>query len=104
MGEICARRAQFALAARYYRHAIETVAPTQTPEFIKAVNDEYSKVRREVTELALTTTPKVASLRVFDDTNDVELELPLFLEVGQHRLRAEAPGYGAVTKTFTAEP
>jgi len=105
MGEICARRAQFALAARYYRHAIDTVVPTQTPEFIKAVNDEYSKARREVTEVELNTTPSnVAGLRIFDDTNDVELELPLFLEVGHHRLRAEAPGYGAVTTSITAEP
>lgn len=105
MGEICARRAQFALAARYYRFALETVVPTQSPDFVKAVNEEYSKARREVTEVEITTTPgPVKGLRIFDEANDVELEQPLFLEVGEHRLRAEAAGYATVTKFITAQP
>lgn len=105
MGEICARRAQFALAARYYRFAIETVVPTQSPDFVKAVNEEYAKARREITEVELSTTPKqVQGLRILDEENDVELEQPLFLEVGNHRLRAEAPGYATVTKFVAAQP
>ncbi len=105
MGEICARRAQFALAARYYRFAIETVVPTQSPDFVKAVNEEYAKARREITEVEVHTTPKdVEGLRIFDEENNVELELPLFLEVGNHRLRAEARGYTSVTKFIAAQP
>lgn len=105
MGEICARRAQFALAARYYRFAIETVVPTQSPEFVKALNEEYAKARREITEVELQTTPKsVEGLRIVDEERDVELEQPLFLEVGNHRLRAEAPGYATVTKFVSARP
>jgi hypothetical protein len=105
MGEICARRAQFALAARYYRFAIETVVPTQSPDFVKAVNEEYSKARREITEVEVKTTPQhVKGLRIFDEGNDVELEQPLFLEVGNHRLRAEAEGYATVTKFISAQP
>lgn len=105
MGEICARRAQFALAARYYRFAIETVVPTQSPDFVKAVNEEYSKARREITEVELSTSPKqVEGLRILDEENDVVLEQPLFLEVGNHRLRAEAPGYATVTKFVAAQP
>ncbi len=105
MGEICARRAQFALAARYYRFAIETVVPTQSPDFVKAVNEEYAKARREITEVEVKTTPEhVEGLRIFDEANDVELEQPLFLEVGNHRLRAEAPGYATVTKFVSAQP
>jgi hypothetical protein len=104
MGEICARRAQFALAARYYRFAIETVVPTQSPDFVKAVNEEYSKARREITEVEVNTTPQhVKGLRIVDEANDVELEQPLFLEVGNHRLRAEAPGYATVTKFVSAQ-
>lgn len=105
MGEICARRAQFALAARYYRFAIETVVPTQSPDFVKALNEEYAKARREVTEVEVDTTPDdVEGLRIFNEANNVELELPLFLEVGNHRLRAEARGYASVTKFIAAQP
>lgn len=105
MGEICARRAQFALAARYYRFAIETVVPTQSPDFVKAVNEEYAKARREVTEVEVRTSPKdIDGLRIFDEEKNVELELPLFLEVGNHRLRAEAPGFASVTKFIAAQP
>lgn len=105
MGDICMRRAQFALAARYYRFAIDSVVPTQSPDFVNAVKEEYAQARREVTEVEVTVSPKDAQgLRIIDLATDVELEKPIFLEVGNHRLRAEAPGYVAVEKVFVAQP
>lgn len=105
MGDICMRRAQFALAARYYRFAIDSVVPTQSPDFVNAVKEEYARARREVTEVDVTVSPNdVQALRIVDLATDVELEKPIFLEVGNHRLRAAAPGYVAVEKVFVAQP
>jgi tetratricopeptide (TPR) repeat protein len=105
MGEVCAKRGEYAEAARYYRFALETVVPTQSPDFVEAVKEELHKALAKVTEVEInvSTSDKSANeLHVIDEKSQRELELPLFLEPGTYNLKAQAPGFAPRFKSITA--
>lgn len=105
MGEVSAKRGEYAQAARYYRFALETVVPTQSPDFVEAVKEELQKALAQVTEVELnvaTTDAAATELHVIDEKSQRELELPLFLEPGHYRLKAQAPGFAPRFKTIAA--
>jgi tetratricopeptide (TPR) repeat protein len=107
MGEVCAKRGEFALAARYYRFALETVVPTQSPDFVEAVKEELHKALAEVTEVEINVTTageQASELHVIDEKTQRELELPLFLEPGNYNLKAQAPGFAPRFKAIAAVP
>jgi hypothetical protein len=108
MGEVCAKRGEYARAARYYWFALETVVPTQSPDFVEAVKEELHKALARVTEVEInvtTTDDKHArKLHVIDQKTQRELELPLFLDPGSYNLKAQAPGFAPRFKAITAVP
>ncbi len=107
MGEVSAKRGEYAVAARFYRFALETVVPTQSPDFVEAVKEELQKALTQVTEVEINvvTSDKAATeLHVIDEKSQLELELPLFLEPGTYNLKAQAPGFAPRFKSITATP
>lgn len=107
MGEVCAKRGDYASAARYYRFALETVVPTQSPDFAEAVKEELEKALAEVTEVEINVISgdtAATELHVIDETSQRELDLPLFLAPGSYNLKAQAPGFAPRFKSISATP
>lgn len=107
MGEVCAKRGEYASAARYFRFALETVVPTQSPDFAQAVKEELENALAQVTEVEINVISNgkaPTELHVLDENTQRELELPLFLQTGSYNLKAQAPGFAPRFKTIIATP
>jgi hypothetical protein len=108
LGGICFQREQYALAAHYYRIALDKMVPTQSPEFVNGVRQAYEKARAKVAELHVDVRPladgRVPAVSLFDVDANVELEEPVFLEEGERTLEARTPGQAAVELRVAAKP
>lgn len=108
LGGICLERAQYALAAHYYKIALQEMVPTQSPRFVEGVKQAYEKARAQVTEIetsvAVNGRESSIPVTIFEQGADVYLEQPVFLEPGDHVLEARAKGWKPVTLRIQARP
>lgn len=108
LGGICLERAQYALAAHYYKIALQEMVPTQSPRFVDGVKQAYEKARAQVTEVetSVFVNGRESSIPVtiLEQGADVYLEQPVFLEPGEHLLEARAKGWKPVTLQVQARP
>ncbi len=108
LGGVCFERREYALAAHYYRIALDGMVPTQSPKFVEKVQQAFDKSRAEVAELKVTVMPvegkSVKGLTITDVSANVVLEEPIYLEPGERQLEAAAPGHETVTFQVLAKP
>lgn len=107
LGGVCYQRGEYALAAHYFRIALDEMVPTASPNFVKEVEETFEKARAETAQLRVVVAPvegKVpAAVTIAEPSRDLVLEAPYYLEAGEHELQAQSPGYEPVSFQVVAK-
>jgi len=108
LGGVCFQRGEYALAAHYYRIALDEMVPTASPKFVKDVEAAFEKARGQATYLRIDVAPldgkSVTGLTITDEGANVDVEAPYYLEPGVRELEARIPGHKPVRLTVFAQP
>src|SRR5690606_9172808 len=108
LGGVCFQRGEYALAAHYYRIALDEMVPTASPKFVKDVEAAFEKARGQATYLRIDVAPlagkSVTGLTITDEGANVDIAAPYYLEPGVRELEARIPGHKPVRLTVFAQP
>lgn len=108
LGGVCFQREEYALAAHYYRIALDEMVPTASPSLVAEVEAAFEKSQARATALRVAikaSEGKVASpVTITDVQANVVVEAPYYLEPGDRELEARTPGRPAVTRRLRAKP
>lgn len=108
LGGVCFQRGEYALAAHYYRIALDEMVPTASPKFVKDVEAAFERARAQATHLRVDVAQlngkPVTELTITDQSANVDVPPPYYLEPGDRELEARVPGHEAVRLSVFAQP